>query len=236
MIGYLFENEVPKYVLLSQNNLDVVCRGEEVDYGLSAVSVITDSIPLSAVTDVELKTGLILSRIVFETANGNRYEIQSLSAKSTEAETVEFVERSDGNRQAELDEAHHEPDGELEYVCRECNGRIDEDATRCPHCGFAPEMKKKGAPWHGTALATSFSPLGWAMMAKGAADELAARGGVGEEVLVDGSETDGDVAETDEDTEVDALDKLERLAELNDDGVISDEEFEQQKRELLEEI
>lgn len=128
----------------------------------------------------------------------------------------------------ELPETHHFAADNTKLVCKECHGNIEPDAERCPHCGFAPKDKGHGALWHGTALATSFSPIGVAMMAKGVADEEKASNPIGKQVATQ----DDNSTQQNEST----IDTLERLNTLKENGAITEQEFEETKRELLEQL
>lgn len=127
---------------------------------------------------------------------------------------------------------HQDSDaGPTKSVCRECKEEISPEVKRCPHCGWKP--KKRGGLWWGTTAVMAFNPIGWALGAKGASDNLKASKGVSEETSIS-SETAS--TNTREETETAPTEKLERIDELKEEGVISEEEFEAKKEELLKQI
>jgi hypothetical protein len=83
----------------------------------------------------------------------------------------------------------------------------------------------------------SLNPIGWVLGAKGASDNYKASKGVSKEVSAE--ETD-DSEESDVNVEVsseaDPTDTLERLNELHEQGAITEAEFEEKKKELLDRI
>jgi len=116
------------------------------------------------------------------------------------------------------------------YVCRECHEEVSSDVKRCPHCGWKPE--KKGGLWWGITALMSLNPIGWIMGAEGASDSIGAAKGVAKkvdksEVSDDGTEKDGSKTPTE---------KLKELDELKENDVITEEEFETKKEELLEQL
>lgn len=121
--------------------------------------------------------------------------------------------------------------GPTKSVCRECRQEISPDAKRCPSCGWKP--KKRGGLWWGTTALMSFNPIGWVMGAKGASDNLKASRGVSEETTIS-SETIN--SESENVTPESPIDKIERLCDLKEEGVISEEEFEAKKTELLKDV
>ena len=128
----------------------------------------------------------------------------------------------------------YQPDhsmGPTKSVCRECREEISPDVKRCPHCGWKP--KKRGGLWWGATALMSFNPIGWAMGAKGASDNIKASKGVTEETTVSSDEAPTEDTARVEET---PTEKLERLNELRKEDVISEEEFEAKKKELLEQI
>lgn len=118
------------------------------------------------------------------------------------------------------------------HICRECHEEISPDVERCPHCGWKP--KKRGGLWWGTTALMSFNPIGWVMGAKGASDSYKASKGVAKEAAVTPDESPG---KTEEQTaKRDPAERLERLSKLKEDGIITEDDFEEKKEELLEEM
>jgi hypothetical protein len=117
-------------------------------------------------------------------------------------------------------------------VCRECHTEISSGAKRCPSCGWKP--KKRGGLWWGTTALMSFNPIGWVMGAKGASDNIKATRGVSKEVSSRGP--DSKEEESDVPTESDPTEKLERLNELQNQGAITEAEYEEKKEDLLDRI
>lgn len=118
-----------------------------------------------------------------------------------------------------------------ESVCRECREKISSDVNRCPHCGWKP--KKRGGLWWGATAVMSFNPIGWALGAKGASDNIKARKGVSEEVPASSKDADSDESE---EKDISPTEKLERINELKEQGAITEEEFEEKKKQLLDKI
>lgn len=123
-------------------------------------------------------------------------------------------------------------DNSTKSVCRECHEEISPGVKRCPNCGWKP--KKRGGLWWGTTAVMSLNPIGWALGAKGASDNLKASKGVSKEVPK--TETDDTEEEVELSSETDPTDTLERLNELRNQGAITESEFEAKKEELLDRI
>lgn len=127
---------------------------------------------------------------------------------------------------------------ETEAICRECQSKIPKGAVRCPNCGWKPEKKSK--LWWGASAWLSLTPLfpvGWAMGAKGASDKHKASKGVSKEVPSGGTEEkENSKEDAPESSEVEPTDALEKLNELKNQGVITETEFEEKKKELLDRI
>lgn len=123
-------------------------------------------------------------------------------------------------------------DSSVKSVCRECHEEVSPDVKRCPNCGWKP--KKRGGLWWGTTAVTSLTPIGWALGAKGASDNYKAAKGVSKEVQAK-NEKPSEEAEI-QSSKRDLTETLERLNELKERGVITEDEFEEKKKEILEEI
>jgi hypothetical protein len=121
--------------------------------------------------------------------------------------------------------------GPTKSVCRECREKISPEVKRCPHCGWKP--KKRGGLWWGTTAVMAFNPIGWALGAKGASDNLKAKKGVSEDVAIS---PEAESSTTAEEMEMTPTERLERINELKEDGIITEEEFEAKKEELLGQI
>lgn len=122
-------------------------------------------------------------------------------------------------------------DNKSVYVCRECHEEVSPDIKRCPNCGWKP--KKKGGLWWGATALMSLNPIGWAMGAKGASDGIKAGKGVAKKVNKTEKTPD---SETREDNSKPPTEKLDELGELREKDVITEEEFEEKKKELLNQI
>ncbi|MFC7027256.1 SHOCT domain-containing protein [Halomicroarcula sp. GCM10025324] len=138
---------------------------------------------------------------------------------------------------ADAEELEHAGEGSttednVKSICRECRTEISPNVKRCPNCGWKP--KKRGGLWWGTTAVMSLNPIGWAMGAKGASDNIKASKGVSKEVPA--NETDGTEEEVEVSSESDPTDTLERLNELRNQGAITEAEFERKKKELLDRI
>lgn len=123
------------------------------------------------------------SRLLFRTPKWSIYNKPNFvnEAEETPDSAIKHVESKEGKSKIKLDKLSPSEPQEIEFVCKKCKEEVSRDAEKCPHCGYYPGGGGKGALWHGTALATSFTPIGWAMMAKGASDELKSKSGVAEE-------------------------------------------------------
>jgi len=117
------------------------------------------------------------------------------------------------------------------YVCRECHEEISPDVQRCPNCGWKPE--KKGGLWWGTTALMSFNPIGWAMGAKGVSDSAKASKGVAKKVNKTEEATDDETTEGNAKT---PTEKLDELGSLREKGIITEEEFEKKKKEILKQF
>lgn len=123
------------------------------------------------------------------------------------------------------------PNEDSIHICRECREEVSPDVQRCPECGWKPE--KKGILWKLVTGVTIFTPIGWAMGAQSASDEIKSARGVTKEV--DKTEEAPD-SETREENSKSPTKKLDELGELREKDVITEEEFEKKKKELLEQL
>lgn len=128
------------------------------------------------------------------------------------------------------EEKETQPDNKasLMVVCRECREEVSKSVKRCPHCGWKP--KKRSGTWFGGSILLGLSPIGWLMGADALSKEVNAANGVWEEV------ERGEEDEVEQTTEEDYIETLEQLKELADEGVITEEEFEAKKSEMLDRI
>lgn len=150
------------------------------------------------------------------------YRVSERRAKQFDKSIQEMADESNQNQS----------NSPTKSICRECHAEISSEVKRCPNCGWKP--KKRGGLWWGTTAVMSLNPIGWALGAKGASDNYKASKGVAKEVQA----TDQKETEENEVTqsEVKPADALERINELKEQGVITEEEFEEKKKELLEQI
>lgn len=257
IIYYLFEEEQPHFILKLNLDSGKFSLGSSVTVsgpdGTSELKprgrnrtgwfVITDmralilingpddddviSIPQSSIDQVDYdnKAGLIGSShgadVVLSTKS---YTYEFATSDDIRGPPVDYIEQEDGGNQSELEEVHYLSDKESVFMCKECKQEVSPDAKKCPHCGYYPGKGGKGALWH---LSSVFV---WPMAVKGTVDEIRSRRGVAEESTKTQEPEDADPSDDE------PLDKIERLSELNEKGVISDEEFETKKAELLDEI
>lgn len=246
LISYLLEDEQPHHIhpapkveIKGSETIRTSCLAHRGLMVLSNIRVLvvlyqdmTDdviSIPLSSINSVDYNEGGLVRRpkLTIYTED-HRYRI--VTTKKMSRESLEAITNTKGVNQSRIKEGYQVGPPETDLVCKECRKKVSPDARKCPHCGYYPGKGGKGSLWHGTALATSFSPVGWAMMAKGAADEARTRRGIAEEV--EATDTN-DNAQTESE---DSFEKLERLNELKEQGVLSDEEFQKKKEEILDQI
>jgi hypothetical protein len=121
-------------------------------------------------------------------------------------------------------------------ICRECKQEVSSKASRCPHCGWKP--KKRGMLyWTGTTF-LSFTPVGWIFAAKGAKDEIEGERGMSKKVgeLSEGSDPTPVDKEKNPEESSTQVEKIQELNELKQQGIISEDEFEAKKNELLDEL
>ncbi|WP_396612484.1 SHOCT domain-containing protein [Haloferax sp. S1W] len=124
------------------------------------------------------------------------------------------------------------PKSSMKSVCRECHEEVSPDVKRCPNCGWKP--KKRGGLWWGTTAVTSLSPIGWVLGAKGVSDNYKAAKGVAKEVPAEEQKSSEETE--DQPSKEHPTETLERLNDLKIKGVITEEDFEEKKKELLEKI
>lgn len=120
-----------------------------------------------------------------------------------------------------------EREEKLETVCRECREIVSKDAKRCSHCGFKP--KKRGGLWYTSSILLGWTPIG-AIMGYDALTREATAGRVWEQVERDEDGESGELSENDH------TETLEQLKHLCEKGVITEQEFEEKKREILERL
>lgn len=151
-----------------------------------------------------------------------------LHFRVSERRAMEFNQNMEDMAESETQDS----DDSTKSVCRECHSEISSDVKRCPNCGWKP--KKRGGLWWGTTAVMSLNPIGWAMGAKGASDNLKASKGVSKEVSAN------ETGETEEELgvapESDPTDTLERLNELRNQDAITEAEYEAKKEKLLDRI
>ena len=119
-------------------------------------------------------------------------------------------------------------------ICRECRSNVSPDVDRCPECGWKP--KKRGGLWWGATAVMFFNPIGWALAAKGASDNRKASKGVTKEIETEHTEQPQNEEKLSSDANDNLPDTLERLNELKTQGAITEAEFEEKKKELLDRI
>lgn len=134
-----------------------------------------------------------------------------------------------------LDEVEVEEE-EKTAICRECKQEVSPQASRCPHCGWKPE-KRGMLYWTGTTF-LSFTPVGWMFAAKGTKDEIEGEMGMSKKVeeSSDGSDTTPVDKEKNPKESSTQVEKIQELNELKQQGIISEDEFEAKKNELLDEL
>jgi len=158
-----------------------------------------------------------------------------LHFRVSERRAMEFNKNVTEEYRKGVEETQDSKSQPTKAICRECHAEISPGVKRCPNCGWKPT--KRGGLWWGATAVTSLTPIGWALGAKGASDNYKASKGVSKEVRAE--ETD-DSAESEVDVEVSSeanpTDTLERLSELQEQGAITEAEFEEKKKELLDRI
>jgi hypothetical protein len=184
------------------------------------------SIPLSLIENIGFDKNYL--RTSWLNIYTDDYEY-SISTTGKPKKILKNIESMEAVNQAQVEEVYQIGTSETNFVCSKCRENVPPDAEKCPHCGYYPGKGGKGGLWNATAVATSWHPIGMGMLAKSAADSHRARKGIAEEVA---ASNEAENADEDEDD----FDKLERLSELNDKGVLSDEEFEEKKEEILDQL
>ena len=198
------------------------------------------SIPLNNIEKFSTDTsgGFFIDELTIETGDF-LYEFEGVKHYlGMSEETISKYKEIDKN----MPELHEEQyiAGRSRFICTKCKEDIDRDATRCPHCGFAPKEKEKGALWDTTGGLLGWTPIGMAMLAKSASDKSKAMEPVTESVEERNPRQFNDGGESSEEEHTpdknDALHKIEKLNELREKGAITEEEYEDKKSSLLEEI
>jgi hypothetical protein len=208
------------------------------------------SIPHQDVDDVTTSSGLILNAIKIHFGDDSKIKIavNRGHGKNIEEDVSEYIlKRKDvllkkigSPEKGEVQTSQHsisnssEPDVEL--ICRKCKNEIAKNTEKCPHCGFYPEGKKKGALWNATGFITAPLGIGTAMLTKSAADKVRGEKPVGEEVLADSNKSERSSISGEEVGETDILGKIEKLSELKKDGIITEKQFEDKKEDLLDRV
>lgn len=134
---------------------------------------------------------------------------------------IEYDPRGDGSP----------PEYKTILACRECHEEVSRGVQRCPHCGFDPEADTRGAAWKVSALGISttiLAPLGIAMGYDSAKKSRDASKGVWIEKTVEITSDDED-----ESTSSSNAQKLRELDTLHSEGVLSDEEYQKKKEQIL---
>jgi hypothetical protein len=246
LISYLLEGEQPHHIhqalsvkINGSETVETSCGPTEGLMVFSNMRILvalcqdmTDdliSIPLGSIDSVNYEKPGIIRKGKFVIRTKNREYIIKMYKKLS-GESLSFISNTEGTNQSKIKEDYQIGPPETDLICRKCKEKVSPEARKCPHCGYYPGKGGKGALWHGTALATSFSPVGWAMMAKGAADGARTRRGIAEEVKAEDASKDNQARRKD------SFEKIERLNELKEQGALSEEEFQQKKEEILEEI
>lgn len=119
-------------------------------------------------------------------------------------------------------------------VCRKCFEQVNTNVKRCPHCGYGP--KKRGVLyWSATGL-LSLSPAGPILTAKGLNDNRKAGKGVSKTVENNDSDNSELTSQDEHKVSADPTELLESLHELREKDIISEDEFEAKKEDLLNQI
>lgn len=181
------------------------------------------SIPLSEIESINYKSKMMGGgRVTIET---DKFACEFISTQDVSDSALEYIRDEDGVHQSDLKQKTSLIETESVLVCKKCGEEVSKNAKKCPHCDYYPGGGGKGALWHATSLFV------WPMAVKGAADEVRSRRGIAEEKRVQAKETSGEDAASH-----DPLDTLERLGELRDQGVVTQEEFARKKEELLDKL
>lgn len=251
-ISYISDDEVPKYIYNYDTN-EILLSVDDKTSKITGKSIIiiTDlrflvvnakdgaddvySIPLNNVISVDIHLGEPLKNLLYGSSNAINIEFEggyiqiSGTRKKTLKNIANEISNGDISRDGHLEYVHYTVPSNVKYYCTKCAEEVAENATKCPHCGFSPTEKKKGALWHGTGLALAFSPIGWAMMAKGAADEVASKQNLSTAV----PQNTSSIVESDSDDD-DVISKLEKLTKLYESGTLTEEEFENLKSRIID--
>ncbi|MFC4359298.1 SHOCT domain-containing protein [Halobium salinum] len=170
-------------------------------------------------------------RATWEDVERGSHHIEAYSREFNGGEIEEF------EPEVEYDPRSDGPELETIFVCRKCMEQVDRNIERCPHCNFHPQSDTRGFVWQTVSiglLMTLLAPFGVAMEHDTFKKRRQAKRGV---VI---RKTAGVMESDHEDDEPDSLnqssaDKLRELSELQSDGVISSDEFENKKSEILSE-
>jgi len=260
IISYLFDDEQPHYIykLQSMKNVTIHIKNTGEKNQLSSPTLnptgwfaVTDhrfliivngeteddviSIPLNKINKTKYDNKRFRGTTIWIDTDNYKYKINY--PKSAPEQAITYIRNYNKTPEKDLEEQHYITNKQTVIVCKKCREEVPDDAKKCPHCGYYPGSGGKGSLWHGTALATSWTPIGMAMLAKGAADEARTRRGVAEEIGVTDANANDDDNDDDAQTgSEDSFEKLERLNELKEQGILSEEEFQKKKEEILDDI
>ncbi|MFC7203419.1 SHOCT domain-containing protein [Haloferax namakaokahaiae] len=186
------------------------------------------SVPLALFFSITLVTSPSMEHLITLPLS-YAFVMFSILFRYTERDMMEYNKNS--QEMADEDQQNTSR-GSMVSVCRECHEEVSPNVKRCPNCGWKP--KKRGGLWWGATAVTILSPIGWALGAKGASDNYKASKGVAKKVQV---ENEDQQMETDQQyPKGDPTETLIRLNELKNEGVITQDEFEEKKIELLNKI
>lgn len=179
------------------------------------------SIPYANIVDYTASSGGLITRgkLEFETPNHQyilTHEIGNRARQLLETE-----------RGVDLPEVSMRCEPAI--VCTKCHEQVGEDAERCPHCGYTPDGRT-------TIAAVRNHPVG--VCAGYEYVELENVPSKLEWFETENSppQEESDKSSSQNDAGDDPYDKLRKLEELHDDGVLSKEEFENKKQEILEDL
>jgi RNA polymerase subunit RPABC4/transcription elongation factor Spt4 len=194
----------------------------------TAIFAIAFMMTLSSLISDPSIPGIFLLTITFLlTGTSVKFSLSEKESGKINTQVLQFGENVDSFESYQPNQST----GVTKSVCRECREKISADVKRCPHCGWKPQ--KRGWLWWGITGLMILNPIGLIMGAKGASDKVNANKGVAEEVSISSNES---TSESTGEAQKTPSEKLKRINELRNEEVITEEEFQAKKEELLEEI
>lgn len=221
-------------------SVDGTVRGEQTDLesmSLRSVHAFTDrrvltvtgssdydtlhSIPYNNITNFTASSGGLISsgKVEFQTPNHEYILTRGINSR------VEQLLKTDRGEDLAEVSIHCDPT----IVCTKCHEQVGEDAERCPHCGYSPDDRN-------TIVAVHNHPVGVCAGYEYVELENAPSKLEWFEIENAAQQTGSNQSSSRNETQDDPYEKLRKLEALYDDGVLSEQEFESKKQDILNEL